>query len=849
MIYLLKRIIAQLKSPYLNKEYRRVTIVIFFIFLSSYSLCSQNSQQKIPLIDILKQLEQNSSFQFTYANATVANIKVAPPPQTITFKEKIRYLENKTKLVFQFINDNFIAIKTSNEVVSICGYIFDKESNMALEAVAVLSSNQQTITDSSGYFKTKIAIADDIEIRYLGFKPISLKVESFKLGSCQNIYLEPDIESLSEIILPNLIAAGINKVADGSLIIDYSNFGILPGLIETDVLQTIQVLPGIQSANETVSDINIRGGTNDQNMILWDGIKMYQTGHFFGLISAFNPQITNSAQVIKNGTSVDYSDGVSGTILMKTDRKLNESFSTSLGLNFINADFFTDIPTSHNSSLQIAGRKAISNLFNTPTYTSYFNRIQQDTEIQDFTDREASFDFYDTSLRWLYNITEKDELRANFIYINNGLSFLESAEMDNGIESRLSKLEQNTLASSLYYKREWNSNLTTTLQITNSEYELGANNVDVSQESRLVQVNKVEETSTKLNSWFTFNDRLSLMSGYQFVETAVNNLTDVDDPLFIRLVREVIREHSFYSQLNYQLNKTNVKIGARYNYISKFDKHIIEPRLSINHKFTKAFSMQLLGEFKHQNTMQIINFQNDFFGVEKRRWFLSNDSSRPVIKSRQVSLGANYKKQGWLIGLDSYIKNVSDISAQSQGFLNQYIFSEAIGSYDVYGIELLINKKINNVSTWLSYTYADNQYNFKELEEVNFPNNLDINHSITFGTAYEMNNLKISAGLNWHTGIPTTTPVANNEIIDGKINYESANNSNLDDYLRLDASATYKFNLTKKVKAQTGVSLWNISNVNNTISTYYTIDENEQINEVINSALELTPNFSFRVLF
>ncbi len=151
------------------------------------------------------------------------------------------------------------------------------------------------------------------------------------------------------------------------------------------------MLPGIQSANETVSDINIRGGTNDQNMILWDGIKMYQTGHFFGLISAFNPQITNSAQVIKNGTSVDYSDGVSGTILMKTDRKLNESFSTSLGLNFINADFFTDIPTSHNSSLQIAGRKAISNLFNTPTYTSYFNRIQQDTEIQDFTDREASF--------------------------------------------------------------------------------------------------------------------------------------------------------------------------------------------------------------------------------------------------------------------------------------------------------------------------------------------------------------------------------------------------------------------------------------------------------------------------
>jgi len=155
-------------------------------------------------------------------------------------------------------------------------------------------------------------------------------------------------------------------------------------------------------------------------------------------------------------------------------------------------------------------------------------------------------------------------------------------------------------------------------------------------------VNKVEETSAKLNTWITLNDQFSLLSGYQFAETAVNNLTDVDNPLFIRLVREVIREHGLYSQVNYNNEKTNINIGARYNFIEKFNKHIIEPRLSMNHKLNDAFSIELLGEFKHQNSMQIINFQNDFFGVEKRRWFLSNNNTRPIIQSKQISLGLNY---------------------------------------------------------------------------------------------------------------------------------------------------------------------------------------------------------------
>ena len=92
-----------------------------------------------------------------------------------------------------------------------------------------------------------------------------------------------NLQELSEVTISGYIVRGINKLDNGSFEIDISDFDILPGLIDTDVLQAAQAFPGIQSINETVSDINIRGGTHDQNLMLWDDIKMYQSGHFFWL--------------------------------------------------------------------------------------------------------------------------------------------------------------------------------------------------------------------------------------------------------------------------------------------------------------------------------------------------------------------------------------------------------------------------------------------------------------------------------------------------------------------------------------------------------------------------------------
>ena len=147
------------------------------------------------------------------------------------------------------------------------------------------------MTDSDGRFKIEnINRKASLQIRYLGYTTKIVPITSLVSNTeCSDILLAERREVLNEVIVYEFLTKGIVKETDGSITLNTGELGLLPGLAEPDVLFGVQSLPGVKSINETVSDINIRGGTNDQNLILWNGIKMYQSGHFFGLISAFNP--------------------------------------------------------------------------------------------------------------------------------------------------------------------------------------------------------------------------------------------------------------------------------------------------------------------------------------------------------------------------------------------------------------------------------------------------------------------------------------------------------------------------------------------------------------------------------
>lgn len=830
---------------------RRNSVLYFcfaFLFLTPLNVWSQEGKKQ-SLVSIFKELEGRFEIQFNYAVLNLDVIFLAPV-KLPSLDASLEQLHRNTVFSFGRIGERIVTVE--REVSQVCGYIIDEKTGTPLEGVTVRSGNVGVATDAEGFFKFTSA-TNEIVIEHVGYQTALMFLEGFASANCSRLSLKSEVQILNEVLLSSYIIRGIDKLDDGNFEIDFSNFSILPGLVENDVLQSAQSLPGIQSSNETVSNINIRGGSNDQNLLLWDDIKMYQSGHFFGLISAFNPQITARVKVIKNGTDAAYTDGVSGTISMATETALPDQVKANIGLNFLSADGFVDVPISTTSSIQVAARKSLSDFAETPTYKRYFDRISQSTEINSTTDdifnSDKQFDFYDTSLRWLYKIGADDELRLNFINIGNTLVFNENATIGGDEESKRSSLTQNSIAGGVFYEHQWQNDSKTNIHVYETDYKLRAINVNILASQRFLQENIVSETGVRLQHSADLNARWDWLVGYHGVETEITNLDDVDDPLFRERISNVLRTHSLFSQINFksETKRTNMKVGVRTNYIDKFRKILIEPRLSITQRVSPQLSAVVSGELKHQNTSQIINFQNDFLGVEKRRWQLANDSDIPILQSMQFTAGLNYEQSGWLIDVEGYWKEVDGITMGSQGFQTKYQFTKGRGSYAVFGVDFLIRKEWKGWSSWLSYSTMDNTYHFPQLEERTFRSNFNIRHAIKMGSAYRIGKCKIAAGVNWHTGKPTTALVQGQEVLNGALNFETINQDRLDDYIRIDVSAVYQLATKRGLRMDIGLSVWNVINQENTIDNFYRVNEQVEAQEFVQRALGITTNAVLRV--
>ncbi|MCR9227048.1 MAG: TonB-dependent receptor [Flavobacteriaceae bacterium] len=839
--------------------------LILMLFLVG-NIHAQEKQQL--LIPYLKTLENRFDVKFSYLDEDLDGLSIKIPENLNTLEEILKYIKDIFSIQTEKLNDRYYTLSTDHQV-NVCGVVLDNfaENTVIGATIEVLGTETAKITGNNGSFSLEnVPRNASLQIRYLGYVTKYVKVESLlQQSGCPKILLAPYYEQLDEVFVYKYLTSGIIKEKDASITLNTAEFGILPGLIEPDILQTVQALPGIKSIDETVSDINVRGGTNDQNLILWNGIKMYQSGHFFGLISAFNPYQTDKVTIYKNGTPANFGDGVSSVIQMETGNSIPETFNGGGGFNLISGDIYAEAPITHNLGIQFSARRSATDFLRTPTYKQFINRAFQDSEIRlqnnstvdDEFIRDEDFFFYDFSGKILYDLNDDHKIRLSAIHIKNNLKFEETNVTAD--ETNISLLKQDNISVGGQLQSSWTDRFSTHLNIYYSKYNLDAQNVFDNQVQQLFQNNQVIENALKLNTNYILNDSFNWNNGYQYIETGIVNATIINQPSFESELKGVIRTHAPYSQLNYNSpgNKFIGEIGARFNFIENlntFQQLLVEPRINLNFKLANYIRAEVLGEFKSQTTNQIIDLEQNFLGIEKRRWILSNDNSLPVTKSKQGSVGINYEKNNFYVGVEGFYKNVDGISTSTQGFQNQYQFSGEIGSYDVKGLELLINKKGDNYSTWLSYAYNKNDYSFDSIVPQRFPNNLDIRHTITFASTYNYRDLKLSIGLNYRTGKPFTEPVSGDQGLDEnfsppRINFQEPNSSRLPEYFRADASAIYNFQIGRTIRANAGLSILNFTNRRNSLNKYYRVNQDNEIETVENFSLGIAPNMSFRVSF
>jgi len=826
---------------------------------------AQEEGKTMSLNEIFYTIQKKHKVQFNFIEEEIAIFKIIPPYSKLSLKQKLKYITEKTQLNFQFIDAVYISVVNDQKLDKpLCGYVFDKETNEAIENVYIKIKETEiaTITNKNGYFELYFKSDNLIEISHLSFETLEISSESIYKTNCPKLYLTPKIQEIQQINVENYLTKGISKKNDGTIEIKPKTLGLLPGLTEADVLQTMQQVPGIITNNESISNINVRGGSHDQNLFTWNGIKLYQTGHFFGLISAINPNLSNKVSISKNGTSAFFSEGVSSNVAISNHDDWIHNTENSIGINMINVDFYSRIKTSKTSNLEVSGRRSITDFYQSPTYKNYYNRIFQNSTVTNISNNQnlnfstdENFYFYDFSAQFHQKIGNNSNLFVDFITISNQLELVQTKKENNLNRLRNSNLNQNTYGGSLHFKTNWSTKNSTEISAYASQYKIDALNESIANDQILNQENTILDTGIQIENNHFFNNSFHFSNGYQFNETGIRNVDIINSPSFSRKVKDVLRIHAFilagkYTSKNKKLLTT---LGLRTNYLEQFGQFIIEPRLQLKQQLNSKFFIEILAEKKHQTSSQIINLQSDFFGVENRRWTQANNADVPLITSNQASISFNYKYNRWLISLDNFYKKVDGISSRSQGFQNQLEFLTINGTYTVLGSEFLIQKQFKKITTWISYTFTDNKYNFSSFIPSVFPNNFEIKHHVSSAIIYDYKRLKIAVGGKWFTGKPNTELNSNSPIIPtsniAEIDYKNPNSSNLKDYLQVNISGSYDFILGKNGKLNLGFSVQNVLNNQTSINQFYKIENNSSINEINTFMLERTPNVFIRYSF
>ena len=851
----------------------RVLFLLFFSTLSA-SLVAQDirsfNYEKEILQVVLADLEKVYEVKFNYKATTSFNKKIVTLHMEVTSLNQIlSELQNLLNIAIEKIDERYYVVKP-NHAITVCGYIKDAVQGKPVEDVSIMSTSKSkgTVSDVEGFFSLEeIHESDTLQISFLGFSTIELPVKQLYHEQCEIYKLTSESYQLNEVVVREYLAAGMSKTRDGAIKINPNNLDILSGLPEPDILQNTQLLPGIESPSESASELYIRGGSPDQNLILWDGIKMYSSNHFFGMISAFNPYITKDVRIYRGGVKSEYGDRISGVVDISTENEVPTRTEGGFGLNMTHADMYLKVPFSKNFGILVSGRRSIKDLVDTPTFNSFSKKIFQNTSITEnqqnfdpnFSQSKEDFYFTDITLKLIAQISQKDRISISNILTKNKLDYT-FREIDLEIDSN-DELSIQNFGSNTTWERNWSDTFSSKAKLYYSEYdfEYNGSNRYFEQNNSTSKDNNVKEFGTSLHTDWKLNDELTFSNGYQyFINQVSYAFLDGD---FSTNDNQNSPTHGLYSQLNYtKPNKWYLDIGLRANHYTKLKSTNVQPRFYAERLIGKYFRIKTSAEIKSQAISQVIDLVTGI-GLENQIWALTAETDSPILISDQYSLGFLVAKKGWHLDVDAYYKRIDGLNTFTRGFEStEDFFSE--GQSTTKGIDILLKKKLNAYSTWLGYTYSTTDFSFDALNQGKaFQGNNDITHSLTWAHSYKWNDFQFSLGWKYRTGIPYSKPSGTR--MDGEttlIEYTSVNDQRLPDYHRLDFSALYEFKLSKtdnSLMGRIGLSILNLYGRDNLLSKnsalFSVIDTNGEqtleLGEVNRFSLRTTPNFVLRISF
>lgn len=827
------------------------------------------------LEEIILEIEKAAKVNFNFDPASIKDIELKNHQKfdLSDLSSSLDLLLQETNIDFEISDGIVMLLPPSSNQYQFCGTILDSKEASPLSFTHVFFDNHHgAFTDEEGYFEfNRRALKNDkLSISYLAYQDTMIYCGAFKNG-CIEILLEPDpIVFSKEIIIRDFLFSAISQGKEFNGI----NFNMQAlnhelGALEKDVLKSVQFLPGISSLDETASNLSIRGSEPDQNLILWEGVPLYNTGHFFGLISSVNPFVVNQLNVYSDSYSSSYDNRIGGVIDINLLERIPEKIHAGLGSTFTEAHGELTIPLLKNKlGLMLSGRKSHSdNLEENLTFQQYGQKVFQLNEIIEEEEEEEIYEsnigtnFYDLNAKLLYSPSRNLKFSSALFHSSN--TFDHATEFNDQLISSTDSLWNSTFIIANHLQHQWSIKSSSSIKLNYSTYS--SSNIAVldealepTEELLLENDNNIVDYQLKLIHQQKFS-KFSLEAGYildrKEVNYEINKYSFYEADLSLSKFQDATFHHIF-TDLDWQYHKWYLNFGNRISYLNESGIIDFSPRLSLTHLFNDKLNFRFSTGIYNQFVSQFLDFSQSELNLENRTWTLNTDTP---MRSFKLGVGGTYDQNGLLIDADLYYHQSMSVPVLTTG-QSSVLEVNGNGSTVASGLELLIKKRWNNLSTGLSYHLGYVNFILSDLDTDLFPSNNDQRHNLSLIGHYKWKAFNFSMHYALKSGLPYSNPSGITLIQEFEEDYyeveiENFNDQRLSYYRRFDTTVAYNTSIKELIKLDLQLSLFNVFGTQNSLSRSYilsNIDQNSaepEIFEVEKFQLGRTPQILIRISF
>lgn len=834
-------------------ESLRAKKYLFFLFvgLSFFGFSQQQSSSElIPVTSLLKKASKKYRVVFNYNAQELKDVSSLNqlPKSLFEFKELV---SDFAGLEFEsFEQQIWIVKKNYSHKIRFLDFENNYETTVSLD-----SHNKSTNRFGTIFLEIK-DYPTILVFKCQNHPNLTLTITE---NSPKEISLTINPNMLSEVVLNNLYVKGVYLDSNKHVVVKHKYTPLLAGQVQQDAFVSLLNLPQIATNSESISELNIKGGVNDQNLVLWNGIKIFQNAHFFGLISAFNDNLIETMTVIDNATPAQYGNALSGTVKLDFDKNYVKQNTYGIGLNALSGHAFLRQSLTDNSEFSFAIQRSFTDLLQSPTFESYRKKVFQDTDIelsenQNVTDnisREDVFFYQDAQFQLKKKVNDKLNLSLHGIWFENDLNYTEKI---NDLNNKRSTFNNRNAALGFNADYFWNESNSLTVTYNFSSHKSVGNNDTFTGNLNTAQKNIVDNYFLQAK-WSKKRNKTKYSLGADFDGTVVTNRFDNEvTSAFLNLV-QIANIYATFADFSLQSDKWRFYAGLRNVYYQRDRQWRFEPRFNLSYLINSNFELSLRGEVKTQNLKQIIDLDQNFLGIEKRRWLLSGQGDSNLQHSNQIEALLKFNKNKFGGYTSIFLRTINGLSSNDQRFQNENQFNNfQTGTAQILGATAHLFYKSENLSSWISYAYLKEEITTPELT---FKGNNDLNYRITWGNnfSYKQWNLSFSCifqdGLHY-TSVNQTTPV-NTQALEqlNTINFNKPNGEKLATYFRLDTSLQYNYKTLNNQKLTVSLGILNLTDNYNVLRKNYRLSRvnPNQVQEIETLGFNFTPNLGISYLF